>query len=150
MSETDVLTTLTIDVLGTPVPQGSKRAFIRGKGATARVTMVEANPDLPAWRASIVAAAQARMALTGWIMLTDAVEVSMRFWFRRPKTVRREYPCVPPDQDKLVRAVFDALTIAQVWKDDGLVVDHSAASRYASAQPGVRIEVRSKVGAVLL
>ena len=48
----------------------------------------------------------------------------MLFILPRPKTVapnKRVLPIVPPDIDKLVRAVADSLTNARVWSDDSNV-----------------------------
>ena len=41
-----------------------------------------------------------------------AVEVILKFYFLRPKSVsakKRPYPCVKPDVDKITRAIFDAM-----------------------------------------
>jgi crossover junction endodeoxyribonuclease RusA len=52
------------------------------------------------------------------------------------------YPAVMPDIDKLLRAVLDGLTDAQVWHDDGQVVLVHASKRYeVEAGPGAEIVV---------
>ena len=64
----------------------------------------------------------------------------------RGVTVKREYPTVTPDIDKLERAVLDAMTIAGVWGDDSQVVSGTRGKRYADeCAPGVRITIRSAV-----
>jgi Holliday junction resolvase RusA-like endonuclease len=135
---------LVIDCLGEPVPQGSKSVRV----VKGRAYLYEDNPALlgkDGWRAKIVTAASARARLAGWAPLDCAVEVVITFWMTRPKSVpvtAREYPCVKPDSDKLTRAVFDALTIAEIVTDDARIVHHDVWQRYAVATPGVRITVR--------
>ena len=50
-----------------------------------------------------------------------------------------------PDIDKLIRAILDGLTDAQVWHDDGQVVWLQAAKRYIGTTglhgPGVHITI---------
>lgn len=60
------------------------------------------------------------------------VSVRITFFMPRPKTVKRHMPTVPPDIDKLCRAVLDALTDAGVWVDDSQVVDLGATKIYTS------------------
>lgn len=75
----------------------------------------------------------------------------MTFYLVRPKSVplSRVYPSVKPDGDKLERAVFDALTIARVWRDDGRCVDGHWRKRYTphvdhrgDQMPGVTVVLR--------
>lgn len=102
-------------VQGLPAPQGSKRHVGRG-------VLIEASKNLKPWREAVVKAAHARLEETGEIYFDEAVEVWVRFILPRPKTNKSEYPIVPPDLDKLERGIYDALTIAGVWKDDSLIV----------------------------
>lgn len=131
---------LVIDVVGTAIPQGSKSArVVRGKAH-----MYEANKRLEPWRADIVKAAKARMRLTGWTTLDGPVDVRIDFYLPRPRSVpesARWWPCVKPDADKLTRAVFDSLTIAEVITDDARIVHHDVWKRYAKTTAGVRIRV---------
>lgn len=60
------------------------------------------------------------------------VSVRITFFIPHPKTVKRHMPTVPPDIDKLCRAVLDALTDAGVWADDSQVVDLGATKVYAT------------------
>jgi Holliday junction resolvase RusA-like endonuclease len=66
----------------------------------------------------------------------------MAFIFLKPKTVKRDFPSVPPDLDKLVRGVLDALT-AIAYVDDGQVVEIYAKKSYGLV-PGVKIQIADK------
>jgi Holliday junction resolvase RusA-like endonuclease len=82
---------------------------------------VEASKKLPAWRKRVTEAALEAVAETGWETLTGPVAFRVLFVMPRPKTVpanKRALPIVPPDIDKLVRAVADSCTNAGVWSDD--------------------------------
>lgn len=119
-------------VEGTPVPQGSMKVInghvIHSQGSA-----------LAQWRSAI--ALSARKA--GAFPLKDPMTITMTFITLKPKTVKREYPSVPPDLDKLVRAVLDALT-AIAYIDDGQVVELYAKKIYGLV-PGVKIQVAEKV-----
>lgn len=117
---------------GIPVPQGSKSLF-RGR-------MVDANAGLKPWRKTVAKAAGE--ALAGRQGFGDAVCVLLDFYMPRGKTVKRPRPSTRPDLDKMIRAIFDSLTTAQVWGDDGLAVSVHAAKYYADDQPGVNVKVR--------
>lgn len=66
--------------------------------------------------------------------MSGAVEMRLTFYLPRPKTVKRRYPTVKPDIDKLARAVQDALN-GIVYRDDAQVVSLSVHKRYCGAQP---------------
>lgn len=131
------------DVLGIPVPQGSKRVF-HGR-------LVDVNDrKLRDWRALVgqLASAEASKLFTG------PISVRLDFYLPRPKghygtgrnaaTLRPSAPAVPqtkPDIDKLVRACLDALT-GMAFRDDSQVTALIAAKWYADErQPGVHIEI---------
>lgn len=121
-------------VAGTPVPQGSKTAYV----VNGRARLVDANTKLKAWRKTVT------LAAIDWDWQTDQpVEIWMRFVFQRPKSVKRALMSVRPDADKLARAILDALTDAGVWQDDAMVVALHAVKEYAEpGQPeGVHIKV---------
>ena len=122
-------------VAGTPVPQGSKTAFVVGK----RAVLTDANKDkLKPWRAEVT-----RVAGEAWAgreSLAGAVSVEVRFVFERPKTVKRDTPHVKPDIDKLLRALFDGVTDAKVWLDDAQVVRVTATKVYG-AVAGVDVSI---------
>jgi Holliday junction resolvase RusA-like endonuclease len=124
-------------VHGIPRPQGSKRGFYRN----GRVVLVEASKQLPEWREQIVLAAKEAMMSTDlWYKTEKPVRVECVFFFPKPKTVKRDYPSVAPDLDKLCRSLLDALTQAGVYLDDAQVIDLIATKRY-SASPGVSVMV---------
>lgn len=117
---------LTIVVEGRPAPQGSKRHVGNGR-------FVEASKYLPAWRKAVTAAAREAVDSDGWATTAGPVRVEVIFYLDRPSTVtqaKRPWPIKPPDIDKLVRAVCDALTDAEVWADDGQIVELCAEKHY--------------------
>lgn len=109
-----------IRVYGTPVPQGSMKAFVRG----GRAQITSANNNLKPWREAIKSAVDDVFATKGQYTYEGPVEVKINFWLPKPKSTPKKviYPAKKPDLDKLIRGVFDALTEASVWKDDSLVV----------------------------
>jgi Holliday junction resolvase RusA-like endonuclease len=129
---------LVIDVEGVPAPQGSKigRALPNG-----RVTMREANKALPAWRAQVIACTQARMRLTGWTTLDGPIGLRVNFYMPRPASVKRDRPTVPPDGDKMLRAVADSLKLAGAIVDDSRIVSWHAEEFYAQTISGARIVI---------
>lgn len=80
------------------------------------------------WRKAIGEEARYRMGVRRPYP-EDAIEVNAIFTVPRPRTVTREYPTVPPDSDKLMRAVGDALT-GIVYRDDAQSVDLVVRKRY--------------------
>jgi crossover junction endodeoxyribonuclease RusA len=148
-------------VPGTPITQGSMKGFVRtGKAGVPVAALTHSNPALIAWR----------MKVTGYLI--DAVQnspmihhvpmlgaIGARITFRMPRPqqhywpvnrnhtgeVREDAPKYPmtSDLDKLLRAILDAVTDAQVWKDDGQVVNVSTMKLYADDQhpAGVTIVV---------
>lgn len=138
---------LSFTVLGTPAPQGSKKHVGRG-------IMVESSKLVRPWRDTI--AWTAREALAGKPPLTGPVNLNVTFLLPRPKAHYRTgakahelKPSAPtwspkkPDLDKLLRALLDALTTAQVWGDDSQVATVHARKAYAtdSRPPGCDITV---------
>lgn len=93
---------------------------------------------LATWRASIAIAAR----YAGAKPSAQSISMTMVFIFQKPKTVTRAEPTVPPDLDKLVRAVLDGLT-AVAYKDDAQVTEIRAVKIYGD-RPGVEIQVVEK------
>lgn len=136
-----------ITVHGTPAPQGSKRAIVRG----GRAALIESSHDrVKSWRQAVVDAALAEDCP----QLAGPAEVAVTFRLKRPKghyrtgrnahLLRDSAPAYPhgmPDLDKLLRSTMDALTAAGVWGDDAQVVAVTAAKTYG--QPGADITVRA-------
>jgi crossover junction endodeoxyribonuclease RusA len=142
-------------VPGRPVPKGN---LIKGRyggyhdptvGIDAWVSMVH----MAAYRA-MQGKYRARMKLTAddpikLPMFTGAVMVDVTFVLYRPKSTPKRHtpPAVKkPDNDKLVRAVFDGMTDV-VYSDDSQVVEHHARKRLADIDesPGAIILVTSNV-----
>jgi Holliday junction resolvase RusA-like endonuclease len=112
-------------VFGNPRPQGSKTVF-RGR-------VVDSAKGLKEWRNAIAIEA----AKQDWFT-DEPVNILIHFYMPRPKTVKRLLPSVPPDLDKLIRGVGDALT-GVVIKDDAQIVEISAKKEYGV--PGAWIQV---------
>lgn len=162
------MTSIEFDVLGTPAPQGSKRAF--NHRTTGRVVTIESgHAKVQTWRGDVVRAAmEARDVLAaeghrsaGYLtepLFTGPVHVDVEYRFVRPKSHYRTgrnahilrdtapaYPAGKPDVDKLQRSTFDALSAkhgAGLWRDDCQVVDVHASKVYA-ARAGATIRVRA-------
>lgn len=129
---------LTFFVPGRCAPQGSKRSVGRGR-------FVEASKYLPAWRKAITEFAIYAATEQSWDTIEGPVELQVTFYLERPATIpksKRPFPTVPPDVDKLCRAVGDGLTDACVWGDDSQVVSLVASKQYADTQqPGALITI---------
>lgn len=119
-------------VEGTPIPQGSMKHIGNGRMIHSRAT------ELATWRALIALAAKQ----AGCTPIDSPIIISMRFHLKRPKTVKRDHPTVPPDLDKLVRGVLDGLTNT-AYSDDSQVIDIKASKVY-SETPGVEIEISTE------
>jgi Holliday junction resolvase RusA-like endonuclease len=128
----------TFKVYGAPAPQGSM-AVRRGKYAIACN-----QKKLYSWRHDV--ATQALKYVPEWWNKELPVSLRCEFVFARPKyhfsTAKGKThqtlpsaPChhiVPPDNDKLVRAIGDALSVTQaVLRDDSLIVLIHSLKRYA-------------------
>jgi Holliday junction resolvase RusA-like endonuclease len=127
----------TLFVAGDPRPQGSKKAFNRGK----HIVLVEANKDLPAWRETMKRNFELKM-LEFDNPFPIAVSVSLHFWLKRPKSVTRQYATGTYDIDKLTRAALDSLQSSGVIANDNLVVDLTVRKSYADEhESGVLVTV---------
>lgn len=120
-------------VEGRPAPQGSKVRSRHGG-------LYEASKHLRPWRDAIVAEIVSGPVRT----VSDPVRLSVQFRIKRPLRLpkARFLPSVPPDADKLLRAVLDALTTAKAITDDGLVTDFDVQERYTDEghpYPGAHI-----------
>lgn len=124
------------DVDGIAAGQGSMKALV---SRTTGRAFVKHPAKTLAWRKQI--AQEARVAMRGRAAMTGPFAVSLTFTFRRPKSAkRRVHVEVKPDLDKLIRAVFDAVT-GIVWWDDAQVVRCEAAKRY---DDDARLEFRAQ------
>lgn len=122
---------------GDPAPQGSKNVY-NGR-------LVEASKKLKPWRAAVADAVfRTFVATSDESQFTEPVIVYATFYLPRPKSVKRLLPSVPPDLDKLQRALGDALSIdAKVLADDSLIVQWVSTKLYSDAHnAGVRVAVK--------
>jgi crossover junction endodeoxyribonuclease RusA len=110
-------------VSGSPVPQGSMVALANGR------LRHQSSGALTAWRRAIGWTARTQMQTQPW---SGPVQVTLTFTVRNDATR-------PPDLDKLIRAVLDALT-GIVWDDDRQVVALTATKQQGAAC-GVAITV---------
>jgi Holliday junction resolvase RusA-like endonuclease len=110
---------LTVEVVGRPAPQGSKRLGEHGQ-------MREQSAYLPAWRAAVKLAVYGRYKEIGvrpadLPMFVGPVRVAVTFYLSDATRVDG-----PPDLDKLLRSTLDALggskSGARVFEDDSRVV----------------------------
>lgn len=124
---------------GVPRPQGSKRYLGNGR-------FIEASKDLKPWRNTI-----ANAVFHEWMRsqddrpFTEPVVVRAVFYMPRPKSVRRLWPSVVPDVDKLCRALGDALSVdSNALADDSLIVAWDAIKVYAALPEdvGVKVQIR--------
>lgn len=139
----------TFSVRGIPVAKGSMTA---GKTADGRVYVRDQKrPKLIEWQRDIAMAA--REAIGAFPPLQGPVRVSATFMLPRPKAHYRAngelrldapvYCITKPDEDKLRRALLDALTQAAVFKDDSQVCDGRTSKLYANGAPGAVVTVES-------
>lgn len=129
-----------IFIPGNPAPQGSKRHLGNG-------VMVESSKRVKPWRSDIRSAllddgGQPRARFAG------PVRVDLEFVLPRPKGApKKRTPAADkrPDIDKLLRAVFDAIGSAGVWRDDSQVVEARQVKRIAEIgeTPGCRIGIEA-------
>jgi len=105
-----------------PAPQGSKR-YVGGNRASGG-RFIEASKKLEPFRQAIGQAVIAHMEKTGdTTPFTNPVEVTATFVMPRPKTVKRAWPSVAPDTDKLQRALGDSVSLDRYCNDQPLIQD---------------------------
>jgi Holliday junction resolvase RusA-like endonuclease len=136
-----------------PRPQGSKKYVGSRKTAAGNniPMIVESSPGLPVWRKAVSDAVIQAMHDSGDLSKFEgAVKVEAVFYLTRKPTVKRPYPTVPPDVDKICRSLLDGITarsksgeILGVWQDDSQVVRLEVSKVYATAQPGVAVTITS-------
>lgn len=138
-------------VAGTPKPQGSIRAFVRG----GRAVLTSTTKGLHEWRDTIRKEADHALA-NGGKVLSGPVAVRLTFYLQPPKSHKPSGEGVDdpvskrPDIDKLSRAALDALT-GVAYHDDSQVAELAANKLYATeaAKPGVLVSLRPLAGAVV-
>lgn len=92
---------------------------------------------LAVWRSTIALAARAEQAK----LIEGPVAMELDFFMLKPRTVKRDMPTVPPDLDKLIRAVLDSLT-GIVYLDDAQVVEIHSSKSYG--EPGLNLKISQK------
>lgn len=146
---------LVVIVHGVPAMQGSKRHVGNG-------VMIEASKRTRPWRENVRDAALTAIALDRWQRLDGPVSVRAEFYFDRPaghyRSGRNAHllkdgaPRFPSnrgsgDVDKMLRACFDSLADAGVFRDDSQVVRVTAAKFWTGVDdwrvPGARLVVKS-------
>lgn len=119
------------EAYGIPAPQGSKKAFV----VKGRAVVTDDSKATAPWRDTVtLAAIAAKQADPEFEMFTGAVFLELLFWLPRPKSAPKTLDVIPitkPDNDKIQRATYDAITAAGLWKDDNLVASVSSTKRYA-------------------
>jgi len=114
-------------VQGTPKGQPRVRACIRGKHAG-----VYDPGTADEWKRAVRDAAVNAMEIAAIEPFDRSVRLTVSFLMPRPKSHLRsngeekdsapQHHTFKPDLDNLVKATKDALTTAQVWTDDSLVI----------------------------
>jgi Holliday junction resolvase RusA-like endonuclease len=126
---------LVFTAFGTPRPQGSAKAFVRGNQAF----ITSDNPKLKPYRHTLtqVALEELRKNTPEGPLCARGipVEVSIIWTLAKPKSKPKRviYPTSKPDTDKLCRAVLDSLT-GVGYEDDAQVVQIIARKRYGSPE----------------
>jgi gp69 len=135
---------------GVPRPQGSKKAFLRGK----KIVMKESAEGLKEWREHVASAAATHMQYRG-LKCLEKTPMSVKLAFAMPRTKSMKPTdglemVQRPDIDKLERAILDALT-GVAFKDDSQVCAlHAVKRRCAPGEPpNVFIEVEPVKGPVI-
>jgi len=100
------------------------------------------------WKAEIISALTVYRHVHGLpLYLSGPVELDLQFLFARPKKdAHRYWQDHKPDLDNLEKAVMDALTAGQAWRDDAQVAKIQSVKRYVLPgveTPGVYVEIVS-------
>ena len=125
-----------------PRPQGSKKYVGTRRTAAGNniPLIIEASPGLPVWRKAVSDAVVQAMHDSGDLSKFEgAVKVEAVFYLTRKPSVKRQYPTVPPDVDKITRSLLDSCK--PVWGDDSQVVRLEVSKVYATGQPGVAVTI---------
>lgn len=131
-------TSVSFFVPGEPKSQGSMKT-VTPKGGTKPV-VIHSNKALVPWRRTVAQAADylVREPFYG------GVTVDLTFFMHRPKSVTRPHPITRSsyDLDKLIRAVFDALTDSGAIEDDSRVVEARARKVYVTELVNAGVQIR--------
>jgi Holliday junction resolvase RusA-like endonuclease len=127
---------LEFTVYGTPIPQGSTKAFIP-RGWTRPIVTADNKKTKP-WRQEIAGAALNALGKQSAAGRDVPVRVEVRFFFPRPKSVKKLDKTTKPDLDKLIRSALDALT-GIAFEDDSQVTEVHACKLFGTP---ARMEIR--------
>lgn len=129
-------------VWGLPAPQGSMKAFV----VNGRANVVPDNqPRLKKWRKLVNEAA---MELWPYAEATDEpLLVHVTFYRLAPKARQGDrWDDTGPDGDKLMRAIFDAITATKKQKgittNDSRIVDHRGIKLFCDSEGEQRAEIK--------
>lgn len=117
----------TFTVEGRCATKGSANSFIDPR--TGKKVWKASNKKLGAWTKDCKKAAMA--AQVPLVYKPHGVEMTVTVEFVKPKTAKQQVPSVKPDADKLLRAIFDALT-GIAYADDSQVVKVGLVKSYGS------------------
>jgi Holliday junction resolvase RusA-like endonuclease len=133
-----------LNVIGTPFPQGSKSAFIRGGKAI--VTEGSSKPGRAghaAWRQAVATATRDYLQEHPRPAIDEPIGVSMDFRFALTADKYRVRHRRKPDLSKLIRSTEDAMVDGGLLKDDSCIFRLEASKVYAHHEPpGCRVTVR--------
>lgn len=132
-------------ILGVPQPQGSIRAFLP-KG-TSRPVLTSTNTKLKPWRQDVGWIAKDAMNTAGLkpFKRPIAIRLEAKFYFPRPKSEKKAmFKTTKPDQDKLLRALCDALT-GICYEDDAQIAQSSVSKYLVCLSENPRTEVSLSV-----
>lgn len=120
-------------VYGTPVPQGSLKAFTP-KGWN-RSILTSDNKKLKPWRQEVAGQALHAVESAGESITRDPIGISVRFYFARPTSTSKKvlHKTTKPDIDKLLRGILDALT-GIVFADDAQAVSESCVKLFGTPE----------------
>jgi len=131
------MSSLIFTVYGTPVPQGSMKAFI--PPGFSRPIITSDNEKLKPWRNEVAGCALVEMKRNKFERCGRRVPIviEVTFFFHPTKDRRMVHKTTKPDIDKLLRAMLDALT-GIVFEDDAQVTDCILRKRFDSP---ARVEI---------
>lgn len=116
-------------VYGTPAPQGSKTAFVRGgRAVVVDGSSTTGRQKLSSWRAEV---AREAANIASGELLEGPVGVEINFVMPKPKSAPKSkvFCDKKPDIDKLIRSTFDSMT-GVLYRDDSQVVQVRATKVY--------------------
>ena len=104
--------------------------------------IIESSPKLPAWRRAVSDAVKQAMIDSGdSSKFEGAVKLEAVFYLTRKPSVKRAYPTVPPDLDKVLRSLMDSCSFGGIWGDDSQVVKIEVSKKYATGEAGVAVTI---------